>query len=171
MLSSLTDIAFLSCGGHGVISEAGTTWLARHWGHPLFPGTREWLALAAPSCLSGCSSPFGFREAGRRQKVKGKSAKWVLNALQHHRGGHLLLFAFYLLPFTFWLSRCVSALRRSYLDQGHGQAIEARMHGSAPWKTEETIVGLPRLLVLSVVSRFGGCHLSRTFPASFVLRT
>ncbi len=34
------------------------------------------------------------------------------------------------------------------------------MHGSAPWKTEETIVGLPRLLVLSVFSRFGGCHLS-----------
>src|SRR5271165_6666354 len=36
------------------------------------------------------------------------------------------------------------------------------MHGSAPWKTEETIVGLPRLLVLSVFSRssrFGGCHL------------
>ena|SRR5271157_5333938 len=27
------------------------------------------------------------------------------------------------------------------------------MHGSAPWKTEETIVGLPRLLVLSVFSR------------------
>src|SRR5271157_2502228 len=26
------------------------------------------------------------------------------------------------------------------------------MHGSAPWKTEETIVGLPSLL------RFGGCH-------------
>src|SRR5271157_928235 len=25
------------------------------------------------------------------------------------------------------------------------------MHGSAPWKTEETIVGLPRLLVLSVL--------------------
>jgi len=34
------------------------------------------------------------------------------------------------------------------------------MHGSAPWKTEETIEGLPRLLVLSVFSRFGGCHLS-----------
>src|SRR5208337_3542451 len=34
------------------------------------------------------------------------------------------------------------------------------MHGWAPWKTEETIVGLPRLLVLSVLSRFGGCHLS-----------
>ncbi len=34
------------------------------------------------------------------------------------------------------------------------------MHGSAPWKSEETIVGLPRLLVLSVFSRFGGCHLS-----------
>ena len=33
------------------------------------------------------------------------------------------------------------------------------MLGSAPWKTEETIVGLPRLLVLSVFSRFG-CHLS-----------
>jgi len=28
-----------------------------------------------------------------------------------------------------------------------------------PWKTEETIVGLPRLLVLSVFSRFGGRHL------------
>ena len=27
------------------------------------------------------------------------------------------------------------------------------MHDSAPWKTEETIVGLPRLLVLSVFSR------------------
>src|SRR5271157_2315687 len=27
------------------------------------------------------------------------------------------------------------------------------MHGSAPWETEETIVGLPRLLVLSVLSR------------------
>ncbi len=35
------------------------------------------------------------------------------------------------------------------------------MHGSAPWKTEETIVGLPRLLILSVFSRFGGCHLPR----------
>src|SRR5208337_3264324 len=48
------------------------------------------------------------------------------------------------------------------LGHGHGQAIGARMHGSAPWKTEETIVGLPRLLVLSVFSRFGGCHLSPT---------
>src|SRR5271157_3913168 len=44
------------------------------------------------------------------------------------------------------------------------------MHGSAPWKTEETIVGLPRLLVVSVFSRrfsrFGGCHLSTSlgFP-------
>src|SRR5271166_6621417 len=46
-----------------------------------------------------------------------------------------------------------SALRRSELGHGHGQAIGARMHGSAPWKTEETIVGLPRLLVLSVFSR------------------
>ena len=46
-----------------------------------------------------------------------------------------------------------SALRRSELGHGHGQAIGARMHGSAPWKTEETIVGLPRLLVLSAFSR------------------
>jgi len=44
----------------------------------------------------------------------------------------------------------LSALGTSYL---LGQAIGARMHGSAPWKTEETIVGLPRLLVLSVFSR------------------
>ena len=29
-----------------------------------------------------------------------------------------------------------------------------------PWKTEESIVGLPPLLVLSAFSRFGGCHLS-----------
>jgi hypothetical protein len=34
------------------------------------------------------------------------------------------------------------------------------MHDSASWKTEETIVGLPPLLVLSAFSRFGGCHLS-----------
>src|SRR5271157_4624420 len=54
----------------------------------------------------------------------------------------------------------VSALRRSELGHGRGQAIGARMHGSAPWKTEETIVGLPRLLILSAFSRFGGCHLS-----------
>jgi len=32
------------------------------------------------------------------------------------------------------------------------------MDDSAPWKTEETIVGLPRLPVLSGFSRFGGCH-------------
>jgi hypothetical protein len=38
------------------------------------------------------------------------------------------------------------------------------MHGSAPWKTEETIVGLPRLLVFSVFSRFGDCHLSTSYP-------
>src|SRR5271157_5830180 len=48
----------------------------------------------------------------------------------------------------------VSALRRSELGQGRGQAIGARMRGSAPWKTEETIVGLPRLLVLSVLLTF-----------------
>src|SRR5271157_1529636 len=67
-----------------------------------------------------------------------------------------------------------SALRRSKLGHGHGQVIGARMHGSAPWKTEETIVGMPRLLVLSAFSRsdspdsvahlsvcgLGGCHLS-----------
>jgi len=51
------------------------------------------------------------------------------------------------------LRQSLSALRRSALGHGHGQAIGARMHGSAPWKTEETIVGLPRLLVLSVFFR------------------
>src|SRR5271166_594453 len=54
----------------------------------------------------------------------------------------------------------VSALRRSSLGHGHGQVLGARMHGSAPWKTEGTIVGLARLLVLSVFFRFGDCHLS-----------
>ena len=52
-----------------------------------------------------------------------------------------------------WLRQSRSALRRSSLSHGHGQAIGARMHGSAPWKTEETIVGLTRLLVLSLFSR------------------
>jgi len=46
-----------------------------------------------------------------------------------------------------------SALRRSSLGHGHGQAIGAGMDDSAPRKTEETIVGWPRLLVLSVFSR------------------
>src|SRR5271157_5430654 len=36
----------------------------------------------------------------------------------------------------------VSALRRSQLGHRHGQAIGSRMHGSAPWKTEETIIRL-----------------------------
>ena len=64
-----------------------------------------------------------------------------------------------------------SALRRSELGHGHGQAIGARMHGSAPWKTEETIVGLPRLLVLSAFSRFGGCHLSRSDLVAVTFQT
>ena len=89
----------------------------------------------------------------------------MLNALRLHRGWHLLPFTFYLLPFTFQgvasvrnpksrIQNHVSALRRSELGHGHGQAIGAGMHGSAPWKTEETIVGLPRLLMLSVLLTF-----------------
>ena len=35
-----------------------------------------------------------------------------------------------------------SALRRSQLGHGHGQAIGARMDDSASWKTEETIIRL-----------------------------
>src|SRR5271157_2376187 len=57
-----------------------------------------------------------------------------------------------------------SALRRSYLGHGHGQAIGARMHGSAPWKTEETIVGLPRLLVPSVLLTFKIFEAYADFP-------
>src|SRR5208337_5186222 len=60
----------------------------------------------------------------------------------------------------------VSALRRSSLGHGHGQAIGAGMHDSAPWKAEETVVGLPHLPVLSGFSRFRGCHLS---PSTFDL--
>jgi hypothetical protein len=33
------------------------------------------------------------------------------------------------------------------------------MDDSALWKTEETIIGLSQLSVLSIFSRFGGCHL------------
>ena len=44
------------------------------------------------------------------------------------------------------------------------------MHGSAPWKTEETIVGLPRLLVLSVFSRSDSPDLvAVSFPPFFRL--
>src|SRR5208337_4279384 len=59
-----------------------------------------------------------------------------------------------------------SALRRSLLGHGHGQAIGAPMHGSPPWKTEETIVGWPRLLrsdspdLVAVTFHLSGCHLS-----------
>jgi len=91
-------------------------------GRPRFPGTREWVAPSAPFCLSGCTTHYGFTEVGRRQKVKGKSRKWVLNASRHHRGGQKAKgkrqkwevgaqrlaasqrwasFAFYLLPFAF----------------------------------------------------------------------
>ena len=90
--------------------------------------------------------------------------------------GFALVGIFYLLPFRVLLQSAiqnpksriqnhVSALRPSYLGHGHGQAIGARMHGLAPWKTEETIVGLPRLLVLSVFSRFGGRHISPFDPS------
>ncbi len=41
------------------------------------------------------------------------------------------------------------------------------MHDSAPWKTEETIVGLSCLLVLPVFSRFGGCHLSALLDGGY----
>src|SRR5271157_6147010 len=55
---------------------------------------------------------------------------------------------------------------------GHGQAIGAGMDDSAPWKTEETIVGWPRLLVavsfsFLLFSKFGGCLLF--FPVSSFL--
>src|SRR5271157_335111 len=33
------------------------------------------------------------------------------------------------------------------------------MDDSAPWKTEETIIGLSQLPVLSIFFRFGGCHI------------
>src|SRR5271157_420247 len=36
------------------------------------------------------------------------------------------------------------------------------MDDSAPWKTEETTIGLSHLPVLSGSSRFGGCHVSVT---------
>src|SRR5208337_2971205 len=46
-----------------------------------------------------------------------------------------------------WLRQSRSALRRSLLGHGHGQAIGAGIDDSGPWKNEETIVGWPRLLV------------------------
>ena len=53
---------------------------------------------------------------------------------------------------------------------GHGQAIGARMDDSAPWKTEETIIGLSQLSVLSIFSRFGGCHLLSPRQAMYEFR-
>src|SRR5271157_4549548 len=94
------------------------------------------------------------RLSASHEGAKGKSGKWVLIAF-----GFTAVGIFCLLPFAFQgvasvrnpkstIQNRVSALRRFELGQGHGQAIGARMHGSAPWKTEETIVGLPRLLIL-----------------------
>ena len=129
-LSSLIYNAFLSCGGHGVINEAGC-WdylVGRHWGPSTFARYQR------------VGGPFRFphRLAATCQPTANGS-----------RSGEVAL-----------LRQSRSVLRRSELGHGHSQAIGARMHGSAPWKTEETIEGLPRLLVLSVFSRFGGCHLS-----------
>jgi len=81
---------------------------------------------------SGCSTPFGFTAVGIFC---------------------LLPFAFCLLPFRVSLQSAiqnpksriqnyVSALRRSSLGHGHGQAIGAGMDDSASRKTEETITRL-----------------------------
>src|SRR5271157_374761 len=61
-----------------------------------------------------------------------------------------------------------SALRRSYLGHGHGQAIGAGIDDSALWKAEETIIGLSQFAVLSPFARFCGCHLS-PFLSPFTL--
>src|SRR5208337_3402593 len=57
----------------------------------------------------------------------------------------------------------VSALRRSQLGHGHGQAIGAGMDDSAPWKTEETIIGHDYWWLSPFLSpvfpKFGGCLL------------
>ncbi len=121
-LSSLTYNAFLSCRGNGVINEAGC------W-----------------NCLVGMT--LGPSTLPRYQRVGGpvrsphRLAATCQPTANGGRSGGVAL-----------LRQSRSALRRSSLGHGHGQAIGARMHGSAAWKTEETIVGLPRLL------RFGGCH-------------
>ncbi len=124
-LSSLIYNAFLSCRGNGVINEAGC------WnclvGMTLGPST-----LPRYQRVGG---PFRFRSPHRL------AATCQPTANGSRSGGVALL------------HQSRSALRRSSLGHGRGQAIGARMHGSAPWKTEETIVGLPRLLVLSVFSR------------------
>ena len=63
-------------------------------GHPRSPSTTGWMAQTAPSCLSGCSSPFGFREAGRRRKAKVGSACSTPCSITE-------VGIFYLLPFAF----------------------------------------------------------------------
>src|SRR5271157_2536395 len=137
--------------------------------------SQRWASLAScllpfPFCLSGCSTPVGITEVGimgsgimtlgpstfpRYQRVRGP--------LRYRRGTPLPAQALPAMRLVLLQSAIqnpksriqnhVSALRRSQLGHRHGRAIGARMHGSAPWKTEETIVGLPRLLVRSVLSR------------------
>ncbi len=104
-------------------------------------------------CLSGCP-----RRHGRRTRAE---ADPQCAHDGYRRGTTLPAPALRAMRFVFLQSAIqnpesriqnhVSALRRCQLGHGHGQAIGARMRGSAPWKTEETIVGLPRSLVLSVL--------------------
>src|SRR5208337_3828589 len=135
-LSSLTYNAFLSCRGNGVINEAGC-----------------WNCLVGMTL--GPSTLPKYQRVGGPVRSPHRLAATCQPTANGSRSGGVAL-----------LRPSRSALRRSELGHGHGQAIGARMHDSAPWKTEETIVGLPRLLVLSAFSRFRGCHLSAPPPSS-----
>ena len=144
-------------GGHkakGITGKWAINALRLHRGGHLLPFT---------FCLSGCP-----RQHWRRSRAE---ADPQCAHDGYRRGTTLPAPALPAMRFVFLQSAIqnpesriqnhVSALRRCQLGHGHGQAIGARIHGSAPWKTEETIVGLPRLLALSAFSRFSrfsGCH-------------
>jgi len=109
-------------------------------GHPRCPGTREWVAASVPP-------HEGYRRGTPlpAQALPAMRVVLLQSAIQNPKSR---------------IQNRVSALRRSELGHGHGQAIGAGIDDSAPWKTEETIIDLSQLPALSGFSRFGGCHLS-----------
>src|SRR5271157_1746829 len=113
--------AFLSCRGNGVINEAGC------WAYLVGMTLGAIHVSQVPE--SGWPRPLRSLPA---QALPAMRLVLLQAAIQNPKSR---------------IQNHGSALRRSSLGHGHGQAIGARMHGSARWKTQETIVGLPRLLV------------------------
>ena len=129
-------------GGGGDVTSLPDTWVGNHPGLPGPPSRRSMASSTRPvagttwlGMTSGAIHVAQVPESGWPVRFPHRSAATCQPTANGSRSGGVALFR-----------QSRSALRRSSLGHGLGQAIGARMHGSAPWKTEETIVGLPRLL-------------------------